>query len=116
MSTVEDEADLGPEENTSDDGSDSTIQSNVQHEHEEDIYAESRIPQILQEAREGENEGIHESSRARAKPGHNTVKSISEDESENGLEVLPNLTGERLSSADGSVSMPDDTPSIQVRL
>ena len=114
MSTVEDEADPGPEDNVSNGGSDSTIHSRVLNEVQTAGGSKSNTTYTSQNVGGAQNEERYPESKSREDQGKDETGDIQEDGSEAGTERLPILAEERLSSADGSVSTPDDTPSIQV--
>lgn len=115
MSTVQGTADFGPEESASDQGSDSTLDTSARYNIQNGAAAR---PQIIldQRAVQGEDEESFlriNGSRA----SHDQGNADNEDGgSVADIDSLVSPAREKLSSADGSVSTPDDTPSIQVGL
>ena len=120
MSTVQDEADAGPGNPISDSGSDkpSTQGSIRQDKLPNTTTGPIRIVDILKSVREGERKKDH----AEIQEGLNGAdESSAQQEDEEGSDYFQHeglgcQTKGRPSSADGSMSTPDDTPSIQVRL
>ena len=120
MSTVQDEADAGPGNPISDSESDEpSPEGKNQPDKPLDINTEPiRIVDILKSVREEEQKKDH----AEIQEGLNGADGNSaQHEDEEGFdyfkhEGLGRQTKGRPSSADGSLSTPDDTPSIQVRL
>ncbi len=98
MSTVQDEAEIGPAKSTNDqaegelggDGNATTVGAPEKSDEEED-----------------ENSVIATSTTFRGYQGQNL-----DPQDDSNLASVPTL--ERPSSADGSLSIPDDTPSVQV--
>ena len=112
MSTVQGAADFGPKESASDQGSDSTLDTDARP----NIHNAAARPEIVldQPATQEEDEeslgtnGLH-TGRGRSNADNEEEGSVAD------IDSFVSPAREKLSSADGSVSTPDDTPSIQVR-
>lgn len=120
MSTVQDEAETGPEETSSETENDSIhIQETNINEYgliEPATAAERQRSLGWEEAGDEEREGVEESPQhgKKAEDYENSIKS-GESSTEAGGETVASKAQEKPSSADGSLSTPDDTPSVQVR-
>ena len=113
MSTAQSKTDEGPEEIISE-SEDLSDGDGVHHksrtgakEHEEDV---TTLPEVQIDGLEGQ--------RARTNgdlfEGYENAKKSDEATFDNGADLLNSLEERRPSSADGSLSTPDDTPSLQV--
>ncbi|MCJ1249043.1 Vacuolar protein sorting-associated protein 8 [Trapelia coarctata] len=119
MSTVPDEADIGlgkaNPEPTNDEGP--TVEDVDQTESRNGAEQPSTIVEILQSVRQEDLEEEHTDQNGGSFGSYGrVVREDGEEEEpsiENNEEVLASPARERPSSADGSLSTPDDTPSIQ---
>lgn len=107
MSAATDEADLGPELHTSDIESDQDDQEVLKQQG----FRRNVTNNGMGEAAEEEETA---SSTIRNLNGYDAFQE-QDDELDSPSESTPPAIVERPSSADGSLSIPDDTPSIQVR-
>ena len=115
MSTVQDEADAGPIDLKSEVESDSSSNGANSGQDGElfDPDPSSRIVEILQEARQDKSEEEDLRSNDGVFQGYGR---FNQDEAprDDIRATSPNPTQGQPSSADGSLSTPDDTPSVQV--
>ena len=105
MSAAKDEADLGPELPPSD--TESEV-NQVQHDEEQDDIAKDQhvgTEPVLEDKEETSSVGPETKPRNNTRLGNAGVPNPSH----------PKVIAGELSSADGSPSIPDDTPSLQVR-
>ena len=113
MSTAHDETDTGPEEHASVFDQDEVAQLGTQDD--------SNLPTTTIEALRGVCSEGHDEADLLANGkifGSDSNSSAQEDETASQTDklVADSALRERLSSADGSPSIPDDSPSVQVRL
>ena len=120
MSTVQDGADIGlaePDPQSITDG-DSTVANVQQSESRNGAEQPSSIVAALQSVRETDPEEEHINQNGGSFGSYGRIIREGEEEDEasiqNAEEVLVSPARERPSSADGSLSTPDDTPSVQV--
>ena len=121
MSAVQDEAEIGPVETSSDNDHDSITvkESNIHHnglsETEENVERQRSLR--WGEAEDEEQEGVDEGSIPDGDITGDCEESIKSDEGsiKSSGQAAASKAPEKPSSADGSLSTPDDTPSIQVR-
>lgn len=122
MSADYDEEDLGPGVTVSDHDSESasTIGSQVAFNSARGINgSSSRASQLLHEVQHNEAEGETANPNGNVLGRYRKTRYEEEEEEEGSIafgEGLASPTGEGLSSADGSISIPDDTPSIPVNI
>lgn len=120
MSTVQDEADIGlaePDPQSTTDG-DPTVAYVQQSESRNGAEEPSRVMAALQSVRETDPEEEHIDQNGGSFGSYGRIIREGEVEDEASIqiaeEVLASPARERPSSADGSLSTPDDTPSVQV--
>jgi len=119
MSTVQYEADIGltePDPQSISDA-DATLANGEQSKSRDGAEQPSSIVAVLQSVRENDPEEEHIDQNGGSFGSYGRIVRDGEGEEaslQNTEEVLASPAGERPSSADGSLSTPDDTPSIQV--
>ena len=114
MSNVQDEAELGPVEVSSrnEDGS-ALLEEEAIPEDNDPALTEDIPGDLLQDWQENGEKDRHEGPEENGVQNGNNTRKAEEEEEEEG--TIRGEKYERPSSADGSVSMSDDGPSVQVR-
>jgi hypothetical protein len=116
MSTVPDEADRGPEETKSEFDSDieSVQKSSARDGGDGGAEEPPKISDILEEVRHEAEEDNAVRPNGRVFGGYKQIGQDKAEQDGKDKEMPATPVRERPSSADGSLSTPDDTPSIQV--
>ena len=115
MSTVQDETDVGPGEQSI------GLESESHSYHEDGAYSEQH-PRGMGTSPEAEEYEVEEQvmkPNGNVPRGHKDIKQVQQVDDtlfDDGADILNSSVPQRPSSADGSLSAPDDTPSIQVLL
>lgn len=117
MSTVQDETETGLEADIEDASSEHESQS-LEKSLENGDNAASLVPsnaEVLRDVAHGASFADKQAVNGTSYEGHLSYQQDEEDTSNGDLEPVLDTATEKPSSADGSLSTPDDPPSIQVR-
>lgn len=117
MSTVQDETEIGLEADIEDVGSEHESQS-LEKSLENGDNAATLVPsnaEALQDVAHGDSFADRQAVDGTSYEGHLSYQREEEEVLNEDLEPVLDTANEKPSSADGSLSTPDDTPSIQVR-